>query len=615
MDLTPPGDDLRPEDEPTAPRDGRDRIDWDSPSAETTFPADAAPDAAAPDDDAMPPASPDDDADMAAIWMDPDYVAPATESAARARGGLLPGILIVVLALGLVAATLWGIREYRQRAMIQHAAQEALGLISAGAPPELVKEMSAIQAYLTAGQADQAAQRLATLRTAIAGKRPDAASPGTPGTGGGAIPEAAYNDLPPDAAKFFRAHQDLFRQFLEMCAKARQLKEQGQNVDAMRKVRDQAIEAARLGQQPEVEKHMRKMAQMLGGPGGGDGRGPLGQKAEQLKRAMKRADSQGRDVRVAFPLMKKAEEAAQAGKLDEAEKYVDQALAAVRAAPRQSGRGGRRGTDFGRRPMGLRESRTNPLAPFSRALLGVMAAEEANLKAVTDALLQMRALVLKDKPEAPAEPPALSPLIDRAMGELKTVAMRRQELTRRLRPPGAKGQPGGGAQPPAGRLQQLTAAQRREMFAILLERLTPLLDSIRALPDSDYQAQRASLIREIVRAVLEPPRPEGPSSDRPVPLPADPEQRVRAKMLQAAKVLKQWELDGKDTAQVEDLFAQARKALYAKQFAEAEKLVDEARKLLGMEETTDAADPASRPSGGGIGLDDGPLKLNLRARP
>jgi hypothetical protein len=153
------------------------------------------------------------------------------------------------------------------------------------------------------------------------------------------------------------------------------------------------------------------------------------------------------------------------------------------------------------------------------------------------------------------------------------------------------------------------------MFNILMARLTPLLEDIRTMPASDYEAQRAALIREIVRAVLEPPRQEGPAISRPTELPTDPEQRVRAKMLEASKVLRQWELDGKDTAQIEDVFAQVRKALYAKHFDEAEKLVDEARRLLGMDPPPDETGTVGKPPGSKGGLDDGDTKLNLRARP
>ncbi|MBU0606884.1 MAG: hypothetical protein KKI08_03315, partial [Armatimonadetes bacterium] len=327
MDQTPSGDDLRPERDGSEPLDSRDRIDWEEePAADETAPLDAAPEAAAPDSASESPV-PFDETDDTALWMDPDYMPPLQETdPRRSSGGWLAGVLIVVLALALVGATLWGIREYRQRALVLQAAQEALGLIVAGAPPELIKEMTEIQGYLTAGQPDEATARLSSLRTAIANKPPG----GAPAGGGEPIPDSAYNDLPADAARFFRDHETLFRQFLLLCAEARKLKEQGQNVDALRKVRDRVIEAARLGRQPEVEQGMKEMLGMLRGQGGGGERGQLGKKAERLKREMERAAGQGRDVRAALPLMQKAEQAAQAGKLDEAGKYVDQALAAVR---------------------------------------------------------------------------------------------------------------------------------------------------------------------------------------------------------------------------------------------------------------------------------------------
>ena len=596
MDSIPPGDDRRPEGETPEPQDSRDRIDWEEEPQEAAPPrGDETPDGG----EALPPFPPAD-TDENSVWMDPDYVEPLPPPV-RSSGGLLTGVVVGVLALSLIAATLWGIREYRQRALVLNAAQQALALISAGAPPELAKEMSDIQAYLTAGQADQAAQRLETLRAAMGQKQPGAA--GAAGGGGEAIPETAYNDLPPDAAQFFRAHQDLFRKFLLMCAKARELKAQGKNVDELRKVRDRTIEAARLGQQPEVEKYMQQMYGMLRGEMGGEERGPLGKKAQRLKAAVNRATERGRDVRAVFPLMKKAEQAAEAGNFEQAEKYIDQALAAVRSAPRRTG------GDFARRMRNMRQGRANPLAPFARVLLGVMAAEEANLKAVTQDLLQMRQWVLSDTPEKPAEPQELSPVIDRALGEMQTMSNRRQELARTMRSRNAKGRPGDGALAQLARRQQLTPEQRREMFALLLERLNPILDEARKLSDADYQAQRPSLIRSIVAAVLERPRPNTAVAPEPAPLPSDPEQRVRAKMLEASKVLKQWELQGNDTAPAEELFAKARKALYARDYAEAEKLVDEARKLLGMTETPGTQEATV----GGTG--DNGIKLNLRGRP
>lgn len=557
------------------------------------------------------------------IWIDPDlpepdrvregYEWPPAAPAPKRSSGLLTSVLLIVLALGLVAATVWGVFEYRRSAMARTAAREAVALIGEGAPPELAQEVAAIETLLTAGQADEAAQKLAGLRAMLAQK---------PGGQGSEIPipEAAYQDIPADAAKFFRGHQDLFRQFLLMCTKSRELRDQGQNVDALRKVRDQVLEAARLGRVEGVQAKMAEMMAMLRGQGGPDGagpgrdRGPLARKAARLKQEVERARSQRRDVRAVFGLMRKAEQAAQAGKMAEAEKFLDQALAAVRQAPRAMVR---RGRDARSRAMMARRGRQpNNLAPFVRALLGVMGAEENNLKVISSQLVSLRQALTGEQPQPsdlqdPVETPqsvevaALKPMVDRAIDEMQVMATRRQELSRQMR--GGAPASGQAARPP-----RPDAAARRATMAILAERLTPVLDRLRAMSDDEYRKEKGNLIRDIVRAVLAPPQRPQTVAPKPQP-PADPEERVRAKLLETQPVLAKWKADGKDTAEIEDLLAQARKALYAEQFEEAEKQVDEARKLLGMDEAAvpGAAEPGPRPGVDGV-LRDDDAKLDLR---
>lgn len=618
MDQTPSGDELRPDDEPpqppeaapSAPVEPVERDAWDS------FVHSDEPAAGAPGEEAAPVAAP---AEVASGE-------PASPTAWRGRrrgGGWLTSLLLVILALGLMAATAWGILQYRQRAMTQNAAQQAVALIATGAPADMAPRIADIQADLTAGHSAAAAQKIAELSSLLAQQQGVAAQPGSPllpappGAAAGPLPEDAYKDLPTDAATFFRQHEDLFRRFLQMCTLARELKEKGVNVDELRRMRDAIIEAARLGRLDTVEKKMAvMMGQLQQQTGGGDGRGPLAIKAQRLKEVAQRAEAQGRDIRPALALMKRAEQAAQAGHMDEASKYIDQALAAVKRAPRITG-----GRGFGRRDgrpglmLGGGGGRMNPLLPFVRVLLGVMSAEEGNLQVVSEQLVHMRELLTGESatettppPAPPASPQveALKPMVERALGEMQAVAQRRQELTREMN------RKRGDKLPPPGPGQGMTPEQRRGMIALVLERLGALVDRIRAMPENEYMQQKGSLLGEIMQTVLRPPPPE-PAQQTPQPpaFPQDPEQRIRAKMRQASPVLKQWELQGKDTAPVEALFAEARKALYDKKLDVAEQKVDEARKLLGLEPEKPVAGGAAAPSP--TPPVDPAIKLDLRA--
>jgi hypothetical protein len=338
-------------------------------------------------------------------------------------GGVASAVAVILLALGLIAVTLIGIKLHRDKMTAAAAAGQLLGLVSEGAPADMVKELSGIQADLAAGKVDSASGRIAMLRSFI-DQRKSAEPEGGEAGAGQPIPESAYKDLPPDAAQFFRANQDLFRRFLMLCTKSRELRDAGQNVDALRKVRDEIIEAARLGQKPTVQQKMVQMLKMLGGKvnakQGNGPRGPLAAKAQELRKVTNQARREGRDIRPVFALMQQAEQAAQTGDMTAAGKFLDKALVAARRAPKLSPADARRMrlAGPGRGPRGQ-----NPLAPFVRALLGVMGQEEKNLRNVSDDLLSAHGILVGDKP-AQEQPQLLKPIIDKAMNQLSVVAAR-----------------------------------------------------------------------------------------------------------------------------------------------------------------------------------------------
>ncbi|MEN6545725.1 MAG: hypothetical protein ABFE07_06790 [Armatimonadia bacterium] len=595
MTIEPPGDDLqRPEDhteeQPLAREVESDTEEDDLPLLEE------------PEDAEPHPVT----AFGLSDWPPTPDLQPQPEHRTAPSHSVITSLVVIFLAIAVVAATAFAVKLYREKAAIANATDQAVALIGAGAPPELSAQIAAIQGDLTAGRATDASEKLASLNKLLTQSKQQGEGAGA---GGGAkIPEQAFKDLPADAATFFRQHQDLFRRFLMLCARAKEMRDQGKDVARLRTMRDEIIESARLDQEDSVKTKLLQMVRMMGaggpavargGRGGGGGGGDLRRKVERLKRQAARAEAQGKDLRAVYGLMRQAEQSAQSGDMASAGKHLDEALAAVARAPRMAGHGRRGGPGRDamlRRRLGAqgRESRANPLAPFVRALLGVMTAEENNLRDVTDQLVGARKVILGSQPPA-EKPDLLKPMVDRALGDLQIMADRRQELTARMpvgRKPGAAGKLAQGLRPGQQRPGQLTPEERRSMMAIVRDRVGAVLDRVRSLTDEEYKRDRVQIIRDILRAVLERPKPET-SAQAEQQWPKDQGERIRAKMLKSSPVLRQWKTEGKDSTEVGRLFAEARKALYDKKLDASEKLVDEAMVLLGIEQPRVELPPAS----------------------
>lgn len=603
--------------EPPAP--GAD--DEQTPAPEPTPPVAPTPDEGIDDEELWPEdevLGPDDevldDTEQAYLVDDSWRAAPAPLVAPPSRGGLASAIAVIILALGLIGMTVWGVKLHHDKVMAAGAATQLLALISEGAPAEMVKQLTAIQTDLSAGNIQSANDQIGALKSVVAAHKTGAEAGGP--ASGEPIPESAYSDIPADAGRFFRANQDLFRRFLMMCTRAREMRDAGKNVDALRKIRDEITEAARLGQKDVVQQKMLTMLQMLGGGAGNGGagaggQGPLAAKAQQLREIANQARKEGRDIRPVFMLMQKAEEAAQGGDMTAASKYLDEALAAAKRAPKMSRGDLARMRMGGGRRMG---GGMNPLAPFLREVLLVMGAEDQNLRRVADDLLSAKSVLIGNKPPAD-QPELLKPMIDRAMGQMTIVADRRKELQTRMQ---QQKRPNGKPMMPArmgGRGRQvggpgMTPEERQGMLAIVSDRVGLVLDRVRKLSDQDYARDRTLIVKDLLAAVFAPPTPEEQARLQP-PKPLTPQARedaVRANMLKASPALRKLELEGKDTQQVDALFAQARKDLYARKLDEAEKAVNQAMSILGLAPPPPLGPAASSPT-------PEPIKIDLRARP
>lgn len=564
----------------------------------------------------------------------PDWLPPGDEGLPpppTGRGGsVVSAVLVVLLSLGILVCGGWAVMMHRDQQQLQVTLEGALQMMGEGAPPQLAQRLEAIRGDLSAGKYEQVGDAISEMHQML---RQGAGRPQPP-EAGGPLPPEAYNDLPEDAATFFRSHEDVFRRFLMLCDQARKMRDQGQNVDELRVARDAVIEAARLGQLERVQQRILAMARMFpgadeGGGVGGETGGPdegqrarLQAQAQAFRTAAEKARGQGRDLRAAMGLMHQAEQAAQAGQFDQAAKLLEQATQAANRAPRLARGDLRRG-----QPLGPPDGRT-PAAPLHltqlvRTLFGLLSIEEQDLRFVWDKLTAVRRdLATPDESEKPEEPKTPEPeqvaptpllqMVDAALGRLQGVSDRRRELSVKLglnKRPGATSGEGKPAKPGAGE----ALPTREQVVAIVRERLLPILDRLRALSAEDYDRQKDKLVTAIIQAVLQPPDRQ-PAT--PPPTPADPRQAVRDKMLQATPVLRQWQIEGRDTKELEELFTAARRELYGGDVEEAGRLVDEALQKLGLLDPQPPPPPAAldRPRPPGAGLAD-PEATKLRLRP
>lgn len=519
-------------------------------------------------------------------WDEPPFeeTKPLRPSDAGAR---VTGVLVVILSLGLLACAAWAVKLHRDKAQVTASFDQTLAMIAEVAPPELGTQLAAVRGDLQVDRLGDVSERISTLTGKVRQAMASGAQP-SPAAARGAIPESAYKQLPPDAATFFRQHEELFRRFLAMVDQARQLRDQGRDVDPLRKVRDSVIEAARLGQSAKVETHLQQMARLLGAASQQRGAPPgrLAAKAQAFERATRRAVQEGRDPRAAVAVAREAEQAAQAGDLDRAEALLDRALGQVKHAPkarRVPGRGdGREAT-----------RRRNPLDALVSTLMRVMQLEERDLSVVWRQLSKLQQNLQGDQDHA--EPSVLEPYVGTAIQALENVAGRRRQLTVRLRgqtPQAGRRQPEG---PRLGAIDAARAPDREHMFAVLSNRLSPLLERIRAMSAGDFVQQQAKLVEDIAKAVLQPITDEELAAT-PLPQAAPPgsqAERIRAKLLAGASALQRQELAGEDTSEVQDLFSEARRLLYAGDLRRAEEAADKALTLLGVPLTPFGSGPGS----------------------
>ncbi len=359
-----------------------------------------------------------------------ELAAASPQDRSRQPSILVP-VLLLVLTLGIVFALAAGLKLHNDNKQIAAAMGDSLRLLElAGAEGASRQQLAAAVSALKAGRYEEVKQLMARLQAPTGPAEEPSILPDAPELAGASpkLPPEAYANLPEGAVAYFRQREDLLRAFLEECDYSRQLRDAGVDVNDLRAIRDSLIEAARLGQDEKVRTLLAKMQKMVRSKGGGAEPGlpeELREGLEKFRGVAEEANRQGRDVRPAMELLRRAEALAAEGKVDEAKAVIQKAIKAAQSARKRQER--RRPMRL-RAPQGRRPARApgaeGGFAPFLlQGLLGMMAAEEADLtyayQKIDNAMVAIR--------EKNAE--QIKEILDEALGHFSAIGKRRHEFS------------------------------------------------------------------------------------------------------------------------------------------------------------------------------------------
>jgi hypothetical protein len=245
-----------------------------------------------------------------------------------------------------------------------------------------------------------------------------------------------------------------------------------------------------------------------------------------------------------------------------------------------------------------------------QGLLGMVSAEDAALQAAYDWIDNARVAIREKNADQIRE------ILDKALQQLRAVGERRLQFSAAMSDVVARAAEGelpeisqdeeiGGDAPESprsgrGPRRPDRGSQIGDDHSADLE---TLLTRIRSMNDEQFEREKASLVAELQMltaraaqstASTRPRRPASPTIDAVAPVigyetdleKAQAEFRIRDKMHQAHEpylALRQADPKAPEVAELDRLFTSARRALYARNYLEAEELVNEGLRKLGIE--------------------------------
>ena len=393
---------------------------------------------------------------------------------------------------------------------------------------------------------------------------PDLPGPGDalPGGAQGQVPTPAEaGDLPPDVQQFFSDNEELWQAFFGFTRALVQLRRAGAPIDELEQMRASMIEAARTGQADRVEQLLEEARDKIALGTGENLPDALKDKLALFGQAFGRAQREGRDVRRAANLAQRSEDAAREGDFERAEALLDQAIAAVRSAPRgraarmpRPGQPGERGAP----PVG---AELGFLRFLSQIVDRVMKSEEADLTQVWESINNAAVAIREHNADQVRD------ILGNAVDAMRAIGARRREMVRTIQQ--AQEQ----ARSATPRQEGPTQEQRRERTEVVLARIEAIVGRVRELSAEQYEAAKEQIARDLMAALTAPVETAAPPSAAEREL--TPEERVRAKMRLAGQMYMQLKANtDADTADLDERFEEVRRLIGAHDYQQAEELLD-----------------------------------------
>jgi hypothetical protein len=509
------------------------------------------------------------------------------EERAPSKAATFVAFGVVVLAVLGILMTVAAVRLFTERnemsAALEQSVDRLAGVYAGPAASDTSKRRIAwLQRTIEDGdyaQARKAMQSLGTPEVDLPSPLdpPGLSEPGEregPATGGPErrLPSPAEDtNLPLEAQAFFEQHPELWEAFFGFSVAIKQMERRDMPVEPLLQLRSQMVDAAASGQAQRLENLLNEARRTIEGQSGNRLPDSLQSRLEQFGQAMQQAQRQQRDVRAAVELARRSERAAQQGDVRRAERLMDQAIAAVKDAPRAP-----------RRPSGAQAAPRGPggmpqMGPeigFIRFVAdlatNVMQAEERDLTQIWESINIAAGAIREKNAEQIRE------ILDDAKNAFRGIGERRRNMTAAIQQAQQQVREAREADAERGSGPGPSEAEQRERQQMVVERVAGILARVRAMPESEFEANRAEIAEAVLQAMSAPM--QAPLEDRLKNL--SPEERVRRKMELAGEMYLQLKERGADTDELDDTFAEVRRLIAQHQYDRAETLADEGVEMM-----------------------------------